>query len=311
MRWAGVAMVACLVAGCSSSQDPSAPPSSAAAPSEGPSTGLTPPEPTEAAPPPPTITRNPLADLVEGIEIDDEPVLGSDISWPQCPPGMGIPQKRSHGGPGPVDAARYVIVGLTNGPGFYPNPCLQSQVDDTRRAGRMIAAYAVASYPEPRFLEQHGRSGPYDGSTPAGALANTGYQQAMFNVRSMKAAGLLTPIVWIDVEPVPDFAWSSDLGANASVVTGIARGYQDAGYAIGVYSTPLLWSDVVGDLELGVPEWRAAGQTSPDEALSRCGDDWRIQGGDAVLGQWVQDDRDMNLTCPGISADLSAWFHQY
>ena len=57
-----------------------------------------------------------------------------------------------------------------------------------------------------------------------------------------------------------------------------------------------------------MPEWRAAGQTSADEALSRCGDDWVIQGGEAVLGQWVQDDRDMNLTCPGVSADLSAWF---
>ena len=28
----------------------------------------------------------------------------------------------------PVDEARYVIIGLTNGPGFYPNPCLASQV---------------------------------------------------------------------------------------------------------------------------------------------------------------------------------------
>jgi hypothetical protein len=314
MRALAVAAVLLLATACSSGGAEDAAPSpsgtsgtsGAVVPTE-----VTTPEPTEAAPPPPTITRNPLADLVEGIELDDGPVLGSDISWPQCPPGMGIPQKRSHGGPGPVVEARYVIVGLTNGPGFYPNPCLQSQVDDTRRAGRMIAAYAVASYPEQRLLDQHGQDGPYDGSTPAGALANTGYQQAMFNVRSMKATGLLTPIVWIDVEPVPDFAWTSDLGANASVVVGIARGYEDAGYAIGVYSTPLLWAGVVGDLELGVPEWRAAGQTSSAEALSRCGDDWRIQGGEAVLGQWVQDDRDMNLTCPGISADLSAYFHAY
>ena len=46
------------------------------------------------------------------------------------------------------------------------------------------------------------------------------------------------------------------------MIVGAARGYTDAGYPIGVYSTPLLWSGVVGELSLGVPEWRAAGQTS-------------------------------------------------
>ena len=42
--------------------------------------------------------------------------------------------------------------------------------------------------------------------------------------------------------------------------------------------------------------------------MSRCGEDWSIQGGNGVLGQWVQDRRDKNVTCPGISADLGDWF---
>ena len=46
------------------------------------------------------------------------------MSWPQCPKGMGIPEKRSQGAPLPLDTAAYVILGLTNGPGFTPNPCL-------------------------------------------------------------------------------------------------------------------------------------------------------------------------------------------
>lgn len=307
------AAVLLLTTACSSvpgDDDPTAPGPAPAA-SERAAGEVSTPEPTEAATPPPAPTRDPLADLVEGIEVEDGPVLGADISWPQCPPGLGIPQKRSSGQPLPVDEARYVVVGLTNGPGFYPNPCLADQVAYVRQRGALIAAYAVASYPEPVRIEQHGQDGPYDGATRLGALANTGYQQAAFNVASMRAAGLQTPVVWVDVEPVPDFAWSSDLEANAAVVAGVARGYEDAGYRIGVYSTPLLWDGVVGDLELGVPEWRAAGQTSAEEALSRCGDDWVIQGGEAVMGQWVQDDRDMNLTCPGVSADLSAWFHRY
>jgi hypothetical protein len=309
MRWLVSASVLGLVAACSGRPTTARPPDgtpAVVAPTE-----VTTPEPTRAAPPPPTSTRDPLADLVEEIEVEQGPVLGADISWPQCPAGMGIPQKRSSGQPLPVPEARYVVVGLTNGPGFYPNPCLAEQVAGVRQRGQLIAAYAVASYPDAARIARHGQDGPYDGTSAVGALANTGYQQALFNVRSMEAAGLQTPVVWIDVEPVPDFAWSSDLSANAAVVAGLARGYVDAGYRIGVYSTPALWAGVVGDLALGVPEWRAAGQTSSAEALVRCGDDWVIQGGEAVLGQWVQDDRDMNLTCPGVSADLSAWFHRY
>ncbi|MGA8258356.1 MAG: hypothetical protein WB767_17440 [Nocardioides sp.] len=276
------------------------------------------PEPTRApsgeastAPAEPTTpTRNPLADLVEGVELDDDPVLGADISWPQCPKGLGIPEKPTQGSPLPVAEARFVIVGLTNGPGFYPNPCLADQVSYVRSRGLMLGAYAVASFPEAARVARHGTEGPYDGSTRLGALANTGFQQARFNVASMKRAEFLTPAVWIDVEPVPSFEWSGDLEANAAVVAGVARGYEEAGYRIGIYSTPFLWEGVVGDLELGVPEWRAAGQTSASEALDRCGDDWVIQGGQALIGQWVQDNRDMNLTCPGFT-DLAAWFHQY
>ncbi|WP_340538956.1 hypothetical protein [Nocardioides sp. GXZ039] len=312
---AAVGAVLLLTTGCALTSDDDAasvtPESSAATAPTDMSTDVHTPVPTQAPAPATTPTRDPLADLAESIEIDEGPVLGSDISWPQCPPGMGIPEKRSHGGPGPVPEAKYVILGLTNGPGFYPNPCLADQLADAKAADRMVAAYAVASYPEQRFLDQYGADGPYDGATAAGALANTGYQQARFNVDLMKKTGLRTPIVWIDVEPVPDFEWTDDLNANAAVVAGIARGYEDAGYRIGVYSTPALWAGVVGNLELGIPEWRAAGQTSADEALSRCGDDWIIQGGQAVLGQWVEADRDMNLTCPGISVDLANWFHRY
>jgi hypothetical protein len=257
-------------------------------------------------------SRDPLADAVEGLSpFVDEPVLGADISWPQCPVGMGIPLKRSQGAPPPVEEARYVVVGLTNGPGFYPNPCLAEQVADVRARGRMAAAYSVVSHPEPDRLARHADDGPFDGSTRLGALANNGYAQAAFNVRTMRAAGLLTPVVWIDVEPVPDFEWTTDLPANAAVVEGMARGYRDAGYRIGVYSTPYLWDVVVGDLALGVPEWRAAGQTSRDAALATCAPDRTIQGGDAVMGQWVEAGRDMNVTCPGISLELETWFHQY
>jgi hypothetical protein len=239
------------------------------------------------------------------------PVLGADISWPQCPKGLGIPERRTLGSPLPLPEAEYVVIGLTNGPGFTTNPCLADQVAWVRERHLLAAAYAVASYPDAETVADHGDVGPYDGGTELGALANTGYQQALANVAAMRSVGLGSPVVWVDVEPVPDFAWSGDPVANGAVVEGATKAYADAGYRVGVYSTPSLWSGVVGDLALGLPEWRAAGQTSRSEALDRCGTDWAIQGGQAILGQWVEQGRDQDVTCPGVEAHLARWFYQY
>jgi hypothetical protein len=239
------------------------------------------------------------------------PVVGGDASWPQCPEGMGIPAKPTLGLPMPLASARFVILGLTNGPAFTPNPCLGDQVRWVAERQLMAAAYAVSSYPDDRTLARFGGGGPFDGGTRLGALRNVGYQQAAFNLATLRRAGLVTPIVWMDVEPVPVFSWSADTEANAAVVEGAARGYADAGYAVGVYSTQALWRTVVGDLELGLPEWRAAGQTSRAEALRRCGAERMFQGGRAVLAQWVEGRRDHDITCPGTAAELARWFHQY
>ena len=121
----------------------------------------------------------------------------------------------------------------------------------------------------------------------------------------MHDAGLRTPAVWIDVEPVPDFEWSSDLAANAAVVEGTARGYRDAGLRTGYYSVKSLWKRVVGNYRVNAPEWRAAGQTSLDTALDRCGGSWSFGGGHGVLAQWVEEGRDRNVTAP-VMADASA-----
>ena len=65
-----------------------------------------------------------------------EPVTGADVSWPNCPVGLGIPERRTLGLPLPRADARFVVVGLTNGPAFTPNPCLAAQVAGQRgRAG--------------------------------------------------------------------------------------------------------------------------------------------------------------------------------
>lgn len=264
------------------------------------------------------VSSSELSSFAESVESEAtkapvlaEGVLGSDISWPQCPVGMGIPGRRTLGMPPPLRAAKYVIIGLTNGPAFTANPCLADQVKWVRKRKLLGAAYAVVSYPLARQVQRYADRGPFDGSTRLGSLRNVGYQQARYGRARMEAADLPSPALWIDVEPVSEpFSWSDNPRSNFAVVQGAARGWTDAGFRIGIYSTPFLWSSVVGDYELGVPEWRAAGETSRAEALERCGDEWVIQGGDPVLAQWVAARRDQNVTCPEVE-DLAGWFHQF
>ena len=43
--------------------------------------------------------------------------------------------------------------------------------------------------------------------------------------------------------------------------------------------------------------------------LRRCEEDWAFQGGIAIMGQWVEDNRDRNITCPDATGHLSDYFH--
>ncbi|GAB2981616.1 hypothetical protein [Nocardioides montaniterrae] len=237
---------------------------------------------------------------------------GADIGWPNCPAGMGIPEKRSTGEPMPLPDASFVVIGLTNGPGFVRNPCLRDQAQWAKVHRLEIATYSVLSYPDAKTLQKYATHGPFDPSDEIGRLKNVGYAQATFNVGAMGVVGLQTPIVWLDVENVPHFDWpSGNQQRNAAIVQGAARGYHDAGYKVGVYGTPSIWRGIVGSFRLGsnVPEWRAAGQTSAAEAQRRCSASWSIQGGSAVLAQWIEARRDRNLICPGVSG-TDPWFHQ-
>jgi hypothetical protein len=305
MRIGVLVLLALLLGGCGSAGHPGHQPQ--AKPTTSATTATTAPDGNGPLVPDLSITPKPSA-VTAGPATR---LYGADLSWPQCPKGMGIPQKRSEGAPMPTAAARFVVIGLTNGPSFVANPCLADQVAWARARRLLVAAYAVLSYPDAATVARYRSQGPYDAGTRLGALRNTGYRAALFNLGTLKAAGLPTPIVWVDVEPVTGFDWSPDLAANAAVVTGAARGYRDAGLAVGFYSTPSLWKRVVGDLQIGGPEWRAAGERGPGEAIRRCADDWSFQGGKGVLGQWVEGHRDRNLTCPGAVPDPRKWFGSF
>ena len=219
-------------------------------------------------------------------------VVGRDVSWPNCPKGLGIPSRRTQGKPMPPPSARFVVIGLTNGPAFHPNPCLAAQVDYARSRHLWAAAYAVLTFPT------RGQLRTYGGPRAAGRA------QARQNVAAMRAVGLPAPVVWVDVEPVsPPAPWSPRVRANRAVLDGALAAYRRAGLRVGFYSTPSMWRGIVGRVRPALPEWRTAGPATRSAALARCGRRHSFQGGPAVLTQWYSPREDFDVLCPGRPAD--------
>ncbi len=229
-------------------------------------------------------------------------VPGRDVSWPNCPKGLGMPSRPTQGKPMPPPTAPFVVIGLTNGPAFHPNPCLTAQVDYAKQNHLWASAYAVATYPTPWQLDTYGATGPHTHGHRVGRLWNTGWAQARTNVAAMDAVGLHSPALWIDVEPVSaPSPWSHRRGGNRAVLDGAIAYYRSAGLRVGFYSTQNMWRDIVGPVGYGFAEWRTAGLSTRRAAVARCRTG-RFQGGRAVLTQWYSPREDFDLVCPGPPA---------
>jgi hypothetical protein len=237
---------------------------------------------------------------------------GRDIGWPQCPNDVGFRGRNGLGQPMPDEGVTFVIIGVTNGRAFTPNPCLDRHLGWVRSHHVHAAAYAFATYPTRAQLRRYRHSGPYDGRRFLGGLGNAGHAAARYNIRLMQQHGFTTPHVWLDVEPSSSRPWSGRRTWNRAVVRGWVRAYSEAGYTVGFYSTTSLWDHIVGGLRLGLPEWRTAGPTSSSAALRRCGERG-FQGGPAVIAQWWTRHRDFDRLCPSPSRDatMDRYFHQW
>ena len=235
---------------------------------------------------------------------------GQDISWPQCP--IGGPRKH-RGEPMPAADVQFLVIGLTAGRAFRPNPCLAQHLGWAQQHHVAASAYAFAAFPSRRELRRHGRTGPYDAGTHAGRLRNAGFATARYNVRLMADLGFATPHVWLDVEPSSSHPWSHRRRLNRAVVRGWIAGYRAAGYTVGFYSTHLLWRRIVGHYRPALPEWRTAGPSSRRAAGRMCHQARSFQGGTAVIAQWWTRHRDFDRLCPTSSRDatLAEYFHQW
>lgn len=210
---------------------------------------------------------------------------------------MGIPERPTLGLPMPLEGSQYVITGITNGPGFTVNPCLRSQIQWAKDRNLWIGAYAVTTYPTPAELER------FDGNQTDlyRRLWYTGAFQAVINVVNMRRAGNNAPMIWVDVEPSKGRPWSSDVRQNQAVVAGAIAVYQANGYRIGLYSYNSGWQEIMGNRRYtATPTWVPSGINSRESARIKCGQP-SFSGGPVWLGQWTDQVRDFNITCPGVT----------
>ena len=234
-------------------------------------------------------------------------VRGADLSWPNCPKGMGVPGRRTQGLPLPWNTAQFWIIGLTNGRAFTSNPCLARQLTAATQRGVVASAYTMLSYPNKSERATYGAAGPFGTATYADLIANVGYAQAAFALDTMTAAGFASPFVWIDVEPRVERPWSKDVANNQALIRGAVQAVTDRGLGAGIYTYALAWSKLTGGMQLDLPLWapghsRAktfAGKRA--QTLASCART-SFTGGPLVLTQWVHDRRDHDIACPGISA---------
>ena len=232
-------------------------------------------------------------------------VRGADISWPNCPKGMGVPGRRTQGLPLPTAKAQFFVVGLTNGRAFTRNPCLSAHLDVARERGVAVSAYTMLSYPNAAERVTHGSSGPFGTATYPDRIANVGYAQAGFALDTMAAAEFPSPFVWIDVEPRAERRWSRTPANNQALIRGALRAAQDRGIGSGIYTYALAWRQITGGMALDVPLWApghsrartfAAKMRQSAASCARVG----FTGGPLVMAQWVWRNRDYNVTCTVI-----------
>lgn len=231
---------------------------------------------------------------------------GNDISWPQCPKGMGVPGRRTLGLPMPTRKARLVVVGLTNGRAFTRNPCLAWHLRWVAERRLPVAGYTMLSYPTRAELAKHRKSGPYSSRTLTGRLRNYGYAQTKFALDTAQRAGLSAPLVWIDVEPRAERPWSTRTSRNRAIVAGALRAVSRRGLDAGIYSYARAWRTLTGSWTLRLPLWLPSGSHASTWALRKADAIAACQrtsftGGTIVMTQWVWHGRDYDVTCPAMT----------
>jgi hypothetical protein len=172
---------------------------------------------------------------------------GYDISNFQCSGGF------------PTGAHTIGIVQVNGIAGGANNPCLR---EETQWAGGGLNLYT--------FLNNFTASGGAACSDTSSCF-QFGYNAAIYAFNYASSIGVDTSVPWwIDVEgdlqgqPGPEF-WTSNTDNNAQTVAGAIEAlHSTEGVAdVGIYASPGIWNNIVGNYAPSVPYWMADYLSSP------------------------------------------------
>jgi hypothetical protein len=138
-------------------------------------------------------------------------------------------------------------------PPDYPNPCLSAE-----------AAWAGAGLNLYVFM---GNVGPISGSlcSTSSTCFTVGYDAGIQAFENAQAAGANTDVSWwLDVEGAGTY-WSSSTADNAQTVMGAIDALHNTEGIdnVGIYASPDVWNQIVGDYQPSVPYWMADWLTPP------------------------------------------------
>jgi hypothetical protein len=228
----------------------------------------------------------------------DDPLLGADVSYPQC------------GGPLPTGQA-FAIVGVNGGSAVTTNPCLATQLEwgEQSTGGTVhddVQLYVNTGNPAGGDLwPQTGsnRYGDCDGSNSTACAYQYGWDRAW---EDATLRGISYPeeyMWWLDVEIANTWDYSDGGGVrNAAVLEGMTEFFTAIGSrGVGLYSTAYQWGHIVGDGVSatsslnGLSNWRPTGSTL-EGAQANCGLEPLTPGGIIEMTQFTTD-FDYNWSC--------------
>jgi hypothetical protein len=248
-------------------------------------------------------TRATIATYLHGWSDVQSPVLGADVSHPQC------------GGPLPAGQA-FGVVGVNAGTATTTNPCLADQLawaaTSTGGTGQpLVQVYVNTANPGLEAAvwpttSPKNRYGTCDTTANRGNTLPCAYEygrlRAQEDVQSRGVPNARSLMWWLDVEL--ENSWSTtSTGRNVASLEGMADHLRSYGVkGVGIYSTHFQWQQIVGasvkaDSPLrGLPSW-LAGTGDVDGARAGCWLTGFTSGSRVVMTQYIEGGFDRNHSC--------------
>jgi hypothetical protein len=218
------------------------------------------------------------------------PLVGSDISWPQC--GQAYPATPAFG-----------IVGVNGGRPYNHNPCLTSEFRWAAAGAGPVQLYINTANPGAAGsgLDWYGQRSPDAGCRPTNEAAcafDYGYGAAgdAYAFATSRVPAGTGHVWWLDVET--GNSWSPDQRANLAVIAGSIAFLRARSVLVGIYSTRYQWGIITGGASLPtIPNW-VPGAARADQAPAFCAASRSFSGGPVVMTQYTTH-FDFDYLCPG------------